>query len=64
MKNSPQLHPMNEGEGDSSAYTYADDTTSSISNRDIEIVKQKMEEDAVQILKFMASNGLIAYQSN
>ena len=44
----------------SSAFTYADDTTSSVTDKDIEIVKQKMEEDATQILRFMASNGLIA----
>ena len=33
----------------SSAFTYADDTSTSVSDKDLEIVKAKMEEDAVQL---------------
>ena len=42
------------------ACTYADDTQSSVSGNDLQIVKSKLEEDALQVLRFMASNGLIA----
>ena len=44
----------------SSALTYADDTSSSITGKTIEEVKMKLEEDANNVLKFMASNGLVA----
>ena len=44
----------------SSAFTYADDTSTSISDNDIKEVIRKMEEDASQVLKYMASNSLIA----
>ena len=44
----------------SSAFTYADDTSTSISDTDVLKVIRKMEEDANQVLKYMASNGLIA----
>ena len=39
---------------------YADDTTSDMADRNLELVKKYLEEDAVAILAFMASNGLIA----
>ena len=47
----------------SSAFTYADDTSSSVTGKTIEEVKAKLEEDAEQVLKFMASNGLVANPS-
>ena len=40
--------------------TYADDTSTSVKGKTIEDVLQKLEEDAGLILKFMASNGLVA----
>ena len=43
--------------------TYADDTTTSISADTIEEVKKKLEIDAKNVLKFMASNGLVANAS-
>ena len=42
------------------ALTYADDTSTSVKGKTIEEVLQKLEEDAGLILKFMASNGLVA----
>ena len=44
----------------SSAITYADDTTTGISEKDLELVLRKLEEDAENVLNFMASNGLVA----
>ena len=43
-----------------SAITYADDTSTSVSHADLNEVKRRLEIDAVNILKFMASNGLVA----
>ena len=40
--------------------TYADDTSTSISHLLISEVKRMLEEDALNVLKFMASNGLVA----
>ena len=40
--------------------TYADDTQSSVSGNLISEIKRKLEEDGNQVLKFMASNRLIA----
>ena len=40
--------------------TYADDTSTSISHKLISEVKRMLEEDAINVLKFMASNGLVA----
>ena len=42
------------------AGTYADDMQSSVSGRSLNDVKEKMEDDAIQVLTFMASNGLFA----
>ena len=42
------------------AGTYADDTQSSVSDKLLCNVKKNLESDALQVLKFMASNGLIA----
>ena len=42
------------------AGTYADDTQSSCTNKELSIVKKNLESDALQVLLFMASNGLIA----
>ena len=47
----------------SSAFTYADDTSSSVTGKTLDEVKKKLEEDADQVLKFMASNGLVANPS-
>jgi hypothetical protein len=44
----------------SSAVTYADDTTTSTHSKELHDLIKKMELDAVLVLKFMASNGLIA----
>ena len=44
----------------SSASTYADDTETNTVGKDIKLVCEKMEADANEVLKFMASNGLIA----
>jgi hypothetical protein len=42
------------------AYTYADDTSTSCNGKTDEEVIKKLEEDAENVLKFMASNGLVA----
>ena len=47
----------------SSIYTYADDTSSSYQDQTETDVIKKLEEDAAEILKFMASNGLAANSS-
>ena len=47
----------------SKAFTYADDTSSSVHDSHIDVVKAKLEEDAHNVLKFMASNGLVANPS-
>ena len=44
----------------STAPTYADDTSTSTSCKTLEDTLTKMEEDAQQVLQFMASNGLVA----
>ena len=44
-------------------FSYADDTSSSSSGKTVEEVREKMEEDAEEILKIMASNGLVANPS-
>ena len=44
----------------SSAITYADDTTTGVSDEDIKVVKRRLESDAKNVLRFMASNGLVA----
>ena len=40
------------------ALTYADDSTTSVSGKNLEDVIKKLETDALNVLKFMASNGL------
>ena len=47
----------------SSAVTYADNPSSTVTGKTLEEVKQKLEEDAEMVLKFMASNGLVAHPS-
>ena len=42
------------------AGTYADDTQSSVAGKDVSNVKKELEEDAAQVLRFIASNQLIA----
>ena len=44
----------------STIFSYADDTSSSCSGKSEQEVKEKLEEDAEEILKYMASNGLVA----
>ena len=44
----------------SSASTYADDTETSVTGQDIKTIITQLEEDAERVLKFMASNGLVA----
>lgn len=39
---------------------YADDTSSSLGDKEEEVVKTRLKEDAYRILEFMASNGLVA----
>ena len=43
--------------------TYADDTSSSVSHKLLSKVKSMLEEDALNVLKFMVSNGLVANAS-
>ena len=45
------------------ATTYADDTSTSISHKLLSKVIQMLEEDALNVLKYMASNGLVANAS-
>ena len=47
----------------SSAFTYADDSSSSVKDKTIDGVIHKLEEDAQNFFKFMASNGLVANPS-
>ena len=42
------------------AFTYADDTSSRVSGKDLDEIMRRMEADAINVLKFMASNGLVA----
>ena len=44
----------------STAPTYADDTTTGTSAKTVSETMQLMEEDANQVLRYMASNGLVA----
>ena len=45
------------------ATTYVDDTSTSVSHKLLAKVKQMLEEAALNVLKFMASNGLVANAS-
>jgi hypothetical protein len=47
----------------SNLFNYADDTTTDCRNKDVLQIRRKLEEDAKNILSFMASNGLIANES-
>ena len=40
--------------------TYADDTETSVSDIDLNMVKRKLDDDGKNGLEFMASNGLVA----
>ena len=51
---------MEEWTKNSSIYTYADDTSTSCQNENEKNVIKMLEEDAEEILKFMASNELVA----
>ena len=51
---------MEEWTKHSSIYTYADDTSTSCQGENEEEVINMLEEDAEEILKFMASNELVA----
>ena len=42
------------------AITYADDTSTSASSKCLTSVINRLEKDAINVLKFMASNGLVA----
>ena len=42
------------------ALTYADDTSTSVSASTIEKVIRRLEIDAINVLKLMSSNGLVA----
>ena len=44
----------------SDSITYADDTTTFTSGPDLGEIISRMEKDAENVLKYMASNGLIA----
>jgi hypothetical protein len=41
------------------AFTYTDDTSTSVGDKDVEMMLKKLEEDGQNVLKFMASNGLV-----
>ena len=47
----------------SSLFNFADDTTTNNKSESTEEIKRRLEEDAENVLAFMASNGLIANQS-
>ncbi len=51
---------MEEWVKHSCIFNYADDTESSCKGKDEQVVMKKLEEDATNILQFMASNGLVA----
>ena len=42
------------------AGTYADDTQTSVKGKELAVVISNLEADAIQVLKFMASNELVA----
>ena len=46
----------------SCVFNYADDTSSSYAHRQLELVIRILQQDADAILKYMASNGLVANQ--
>ena len=47
----------------SGAFNFADDTTTDNRGKNKEEIKTRLEEDAKNVLKFMASNGLVANNS-
>ena len=44
----------------SSAFNFADDTTTDNKSKDKAEIKARLEEDATNVLDYMASNGLVA----
>ena len=44
----------------SKASTYADDTKTGVSGTNLDEIKKKLEEDGDNVLRYMASNGLVA----
>ena len=54
---------MNNWLKHSSATTFADDTKTSVSGKRLEEIIKKLELDAINVLKFMASNELVANPS-
>ena len=44
-------------------FNFADDTTTDSKGKDVKVVKAGLECNAISVLSFMASNGLIANQS-
>ena len=44
----------------SSASTYADDSGTCVKGSIVEVIIPKPEEDGINVLKYMASNGLVA----
>ena len=51
---------LEEWTKNSTIFSYADDTSSSTQGKNVAEVVSKLEEDGEEILKFMASNGLVA----
>ena len=51
---------MEEWVTHSTIFNYADDTSSSLADKTVETIIEKLERDAEQMLCFMASNGLVA----
>ena len=51
---------LDEWTKNSTIFSYADDTSSSTQGKNVAEVVSKLEEDGEEILKFMASNGLVA----
>ena len=47
----------------SKIFSYADDTTSTCQGKDLKEILNHLEEDAANILSYMASNGLVANQA-
>ena len=46
----------------SKIFSYADDTTSNCQGKDLAEIMKHLEEDAANIMSYMASNGLVANQ--
>ena len=48
---------------DSKLFNFADDTTTDTKGKDVDVVRRGLEENARNVLSFMASNSLIANQA-